>query len=830
MTPSSYLLKACPEPTAMKARFLYFSIFLPLAHLLASDSYLLETLPFPADQPAEVGDLAFDENGLLYACLRRGDVVVSKPEQDLSKLQWKVFATGLHNGMGMEILAPGKIVVSQMAELTLVEDLDGDGVADRYRNLCSDFGISGNYHETNAICPDGEGGFYIALGTASHNGPTFDTSRGEYKHDGRRGRNFSAVKHKGYVLHLDKDGNLSPYANGFRMHNGIARDDEGKLWCGDNQGDWRGGSPIYCIEKGGFYGHPSSLVWDDAYQPFSMPLFYPRKMLDELYNKPAMELPRNLMHSPGEPMVIRSANFGPFAGQILVPDENARRIVRLMPETVDSATQGAAVLFYENNQLRAGGVRMAMNPDGKSLYYGSTTRGWQRPDEGIQRLTYSGKAPFHILGCSLTTDGFLVQFTQPIANAERLAEKIKVRSFRFQYGYKYGSGENDQLKHEILGTEAIGSTSTGPFHIKVENLLPGRIYELSFDITSESGETMKAPFVQYTLNRLARPKSQHPAKITSTNKGFEITIGGQPFATYNTTSMTKPILWPVIGPNGQSMLRDYPLKKDTPGEAHDHIHHHGIFIGHEGTNQANFWHIDKKNSGKVEQRRVIETRQGEDRALIKTLNAWKDKESKTLLADTRTLSFWGDETSRTLDLEIHFHACNGPVHVPAYKDGFLGIRTDPDLRLTPNPKEGVKKVFGQAVNSEGISGKKIWGKRADWVHYFGQIDGKPAGIAFLSHPTNPAKSDQKAWWHARDYGLIAANPFAPEKMGGDGPRTIAKGESLGFRYRIIFHSFGTHDEAKIEEMFAEYTNELAHPTSNMPPHPGYPEDYLVENK
>ena len=64
-------------------------------------------------------------------------------------------------------------MVSQMAELTLIEDLDGDGVADRYRNLCSDFGLSGNYHETNAICPDGDGGFYIALGTASHNGPTF---------------------------------------------------------------------------------------------------------------------------------------------------------------------------------------------------------------------------------------------------------------------------------------------------------------------------------------------------------------------------------------------------------------------------------------------------------------------------------------------------------------------------------------------------------------------------------------------------------------------------------------------------------------------------------
>ena len=150
---------------------------------------------------------------------------------------------------------------------------------------------------------------------------------------------------------------------------------------------------------------------------------------------------------------------------------------------------------------------------------------------------------------------------------------------------------------------------------------------------------------------------------------------------------------------------------------------------------------------------------------------------------------------------------------PAFKDGFFGIRTHPDLRLTANPKHGVKEVFGQAVNSEGIVGKKIWGKRADWVHYFGKIDGKPSGIAFLSHPSNSSKNNQKAWWHARDYGLISANPFAPDKMGGDGPKTLAKGDSIGFRYQVIL-----------------YAKEAAHPTSIMPKHPGYPEDYLATGK
>jgi len=92
---------------------------------------------------------------------------------------------------------------------------------------------------------------------------------------------------------------------------------------------------------------------------------------------------------------------------------------------------------------------------------------------------------------------------------------------------------------------------------------------------------MKSPFVQYTVQRLKRPPSDYPATILRTERGLQVSLGGKPFATYDNTSSNKPIIWQVTGPDGQKMLRDWPLKKDTPGEAHDHIHHQGIFIGHE---------------------------------------------------------------------------------------------------------------------------------------------------------------------------------------------------------------------------------------------------------
>ena len=133
----------------MKLFFVFLLGFYCTANASTS-SYQIENIAFPDDMPPEIGGLAFDKNGNLYACLRRGDVLVTKPGKDPSSTEWKVFATGLHNPMGMELIGPGHIVVTQMAEFTEIIDTDQDGVADRYNNLASDFGISGNYHETNA--------------------------------------------------------------------------------------------------------------------------------------------------------------------------------------------------------------------------------------------------------------------------------------------------------------------------------------------------------------------------------------------------------------------------------------------------------------------------------------------------------------------------------------------------------------------------------------------------------------------------------------------------------------------------------------------------------
>ena len=114
-------------------------------------------------------------------------------------------------------------------------------------------------------------------------------------------------------------------------------------------------------------------------------------------------------------------------------------------------------------------------------------------------------------------------------------------------------------------------------------------------------------------------------------------------------------------------------------------------------------------------------------------------------------------------------------------------RTHPDLRLKPAPKHGVKEVFGNALNSQGTVGAEIWGQSASWVLYSGPINGDPASLLILDHPQN---FRYPTTWHARDYGLIGANPFGYHDFlnmpKGSGAVKLAEGQSLSLRYRFMF--------------------------------------------
>jgi len=467
------------------------------------DCYRLETITLPKGVPPEAGGLKFDSEGNLYVALRRGDILMAKPTADPAKFQWKLFATGFHNACGIEVIAPRHIVISQMPELTEVRDTDGDGLADSYRALTTAWGVSGNYHETNEICSDGKGGYYIAVGTASHNGPTFHRLRGEYSKIGRRGRNFSSVLWKGWVMHYAADGKVSPFAKGFRMHNGIMRDSKGGIWCTDNQGDWRATTPLYHVKKNNFYGHPSSLVWDPNWPVGKDPLKMSLKEINAMRTRAAVLIPyKEMNRSASEPVEVPD-QFGPFAGQMLIPDNNGTRITRVMLDEVNGDYQGACTHFVNGHGMLSGGNRAVFSPDGKSLYTGHTVRGWGKPSEGLQRITWLGKTPLDIKTMKLTKSGFLLTLTRPVDPADGFAhEQFSLRSFRYEDKWSYGGPKLDQ-RDEVVAARQIDSTK---IEVDVQNLVAGRVYQLT--ITGRKGGKGKGGVqlankdFYYTLNQL----------------------------------------------------------------------------------------------------------------------------------------------------------------------------------------------------------------------------------------------------------------------------------------------------------------------------------------
>lgn len=474
-----------------------------LAPAWADYPYRVENIPLPEGAPPEVGGLDFAPDGTLFVVLRRGDVFRATPPPEGTQFSWQLFATGFHNGCGIDAVSRDMVRVTQMAEMTEAEDRDGDGAADRYRRFAAGWGLSGNYHETNTLCGDGQGGYYLAIGTASHNGPTFDHTLGEYSAFGRRGRNFSGVKWRGWALHCDREGKITPFASGFRMHNGIFRDSAGNVWAGDNQGDWRATTPLYHLEEGNFYGHPSSLVWDAHWPRDKDPLATYRNDLDA-YNRhrtlPAVQLPHGeINRSASEPIEVPEG-FGVFAGQLLLPDNNGERISRVMLEEVGGAFQGACTHFLTGQGLRSGNNRVRFSPDGGHLYVGQTTRGWGQPAEGIQRITPTGEHPFDIEKFEILPGGFRLTFTDALPEALPETGAFRFSSFTYQSRWTYGSPQEDHKKHRVEEMTRINDRTVA---VSLAGFAAGRVYQLDLpSLSSAGGHPLQNRLFYYTANHL----------------------------------------------------------------------------------------------------------------------------------------------------------------------------------------------------------------------------------------------------------------------------------------------------------------------------------------
>lgn len=308
----------------------------------------------------------------------------------------------------------------------------------------------------------------------------------------------------------------------------------------------------------------------------------------------------------------------------------------------------------------------------------------------------------------------------------------------------------------------------------------------------------KVALCLFTLPVLAQNKEG--VEIIREEGQLRITIDGAPFSAYHFKNTPRPYLYPLLGPKQLHMTRHWPMK-DMPNEEHDHPHHRSLWFAFGSINGVDFWSEGSK-AGKTIHEDFITVQSGKKVGVIKSSNQWVTLEGKKICSDVRTIRIYRTGTEeRMLDFEITLRASEGDLTFGDTKEGMMSLRLAETMRVKG------KVAQGHIRNSEGVVDGATWGKRAKWCDYYGPVDGHIVGAAMFDHPTNPR---YPTWWHVRDYGLFAANPFGLHdfegKPAGSGDLKVSAGESITFSYRIILHE-GDTAEAKVAEKFEAFIKE-----------------------
>jgi len=247
-------------------------------------------------------------------------------------------------------------------------------------------------------------------------------------------------------------------------------------------------------------------------------------------------------------------------------------------------------------------------------------------------------------------------------------------------------------------------------------------------------------------------------KITKQEKTLRVDINGKLFTEYCFKDVPRPYFYPVIGPTGEPIIRHWPMKEGKD-EAQDHVHHRSLWFTHGEINGHDFWGEGGK-SGKIVHDKFLKVTYGRDMGVIQANNKYVARDGQVICTDTRTHRFYppvAEPDGQIMDFEITIHASQGKVVMGDTKEGSMAIRLAPTMRL----KGKVGK--GHILNSEGQRDGQTWGKRAAWCDYYGPVEDQIVGVAIFDHPQNPK---HPTWWHVRDYGLFAANPFGVKSLKG----------------------------------------------------------------
>jgi len=316
--------------------------------------------------------------------------------------------------------------------------------------------------------------------------------------------------------------------------------------------------------------------------------------------------------------------------------------------------------------------------------------------------------------------------------------------------------------------------------------------------------------------------------VNDAEKKVDVLVDGELFTSYiYPENVKKPVLWPVMSPGGNMLTRSFPMVPKE-GDRTDHPHHVGIWLNYGDVNGLDFWNNsdaippEKRDGyGTIYHKSIEKAESGEGSALLETTEEWRAPDSTLMLDEQTSFKFTATEKTRIIDRTTTLTAMIDTVKFTDNKEGMFGMRVARELEL-PSEKptklmdshgneELVEKmdntlVKGNYRSAEGVEGKEVWGTRCRWMKLSSEINGEPISLVIIDNPSNVG---YPTYWHARDYGLFAANTLG-QKIFSDGENelnfSLTKGESVTFKYRLVVAAEDLTDD-QINQLADEYAAE-----------------------
>jgi hypothetical protein len=317
-------------------------------------------------------------------------------------------------------------------------------------------------------------------------------------------------------------------------------------------------------------------------------------------------------------------------------------------------------------------------------------------------------------------------------------------------------------------------------------------------------------------------------KVNEAEKKVDVMVDGKLFTAYiYPDNIKKPVLWPVISQAGNMLTRSFPMI-NKEGDRSDHPHHVGIWLNYGDVNGLDFWNnseaIAPERSdryGTIYHQSIDKAESGKGTALLVTSSDWESPDQTKMLEEQTSFKFIALENMRIIDRITTLKAIIDEVNFTDNKEGMFAIRVARELEL-PSDKptklvdsHGVVTkvdkmdntfVKGDYRSAEGVEGKEVWGTRCRWMKLSSEIKGEQVALVIIDHPSNVG---YPTYWHARDYGLFAANTLG-QKIFSDGENelnfSLKKGESVTFKYRLVIAAENLTDD-QINQLADEYANQ-----------------------